>query len=295
MYVNFSAINRIFSLAGRTVTGIFDNPTAGHYSNGQRTRHSNMFGNGSKVVSMAGDGMGDRAYELRTEIETYNLTVESKSKISNRTLDALQRELIDTEMVSTLDAEDFKKLDITVAEKKILQRWLSDKDKKDLWRPLDPVRIDFLIYSYVLGFVIMAPALIIGLIQDDDKGPLDPSGYEHTGIMVINVSTGITDIFSNVEDDLDGFGGKILRFGGTARGGTVLIPAIAALVISAVTLGIFRGSLGKDLMEQSSPGVSVRESQRSNLTNCGMVGALFLTIVIAMLQVFMIMVGIIYS
>lgn len=222
--------------------------------------------------------MVERAQELREQIERYNGSAELK--VTQSTLDALQRELVDVDMVSEMDAQDWVRLNIAVGEKKILMRFCAAKDKKDLWRPLPPPRVDYNIASWLGGAVLMLPACILGLVRDNDAGE---GGYEQTGKTMFNVSTNVYSVFTT--DDDDGFGNTgVVEFGGSARGGQVLIPALVLIIATMIMLAVGRMSLGKDLLQQASPGVSVREAQRSNLTNSGVVGALFLTVVLAMLQ-----------
>lgn len=65
----------------------------------------------------------------------------------------------------------------------------------------------------------------------------------------------------------------------------VLLPGLLIIIFVYVVTMIFRTALGQDMIEEKSANVHVGSSQTDVLTNTGLVCALFLTIVIAMVQV----------
>jgi hypothetical protein len=188
------------------------------------------------------------------EMEAHNATVDEggiqADKISQAAMAALSSHLVDKDMLVDMDSSDWSALNIKVGDKRVLLKWLAlcairQREINKKWYQVEEASLSFNIASWVGGFVAHTPALVIGIFKDFDEG--------------------------------EGHG-----FNGATH---VMIPGLALALVTMIALGIFRLALGKDLLEEASAGVSVKEVQRSNLTNTGVVGALLLTVVVTMLQV----------
>lgn len=102
--------------------------------------------------------------------------------------------------------------------------------------------------AWTLGILASAPGLAIGLINE--FGPL------------------------HSERALSGVESTVF----------VLVPACLYLLGAAVFVDANRSIFSTDVLEQRSDGVSLRDAQRTNLTNIAVVAALLVTVIVAMVQ-----------
>eukprot|EP00935_MAST-01C_sp_MAST-1C-sp1_P001270 g1270.t1 len=205
--------------------------------------------------------LGTRVSTMLEEMRAYNSKIDAEGltedKISEATMTALQHNSVDKDMLDEMDGSDWGALGLKVGEKRVLVSWMAKcmEDKRDAnkdWYQVAPASLTFNLASWALGFIMHIPAAIIGIMADWDEGCWDPAG-------------------KNIGDCADPWL-------------TVFVPAVVLTLVTMVLLGMFRLELGKDLLEEASQGIDVKEVQRSNMTNTAVVGALLLTVVVAMLQ-----------
>jgi hypothetical protein len=162
---------------------------------------------------------------------------------------ALSGNFVDKDMLADMDVSDWSQMNIKVGEKKVVMKWLHSlaearRDANRSWYTVADANFMYNVASWVGGIAMHVPAVVIGLYKDFDE---------------------------DLGDD----------YNSTTA---VLIPGLILALVTMIALGMFRLALGKDLLEEASSGTSMKEVQRSNLTNTGVVGALLLTVVVAMVQ-----------
>lgn len=71
----------------------------------------------------------------------------------------------------------------------------------------------------------------------------------------------------------------------TEFGLLVILPGVIYEILLVIIVEVFRTFFSTDVLQQRSVGASLRDAQRSNLTNMAIVAALLLTVIVAMIQV----------
>lgn len=136
---------------------------------------------------------------------------------------------------------------LTLGDRRALAAMLKVFKERPL--PLPPLpSLPFNLGSIALGIVFAAPSVALGLINE--FGP-----YDSTRALTLMES--------------------LL---------TVLLPGGVYLVINVAVIETYRTTFSTDVLEQRSVGVSIRDAERSMLTNMAVVAALLLTVIIAMMQ-----------
>lgn len=136
---------------------------------------------------------------------------------------------------------------LTLGDRRALNVMLEKFRERPLKLP-PPPSIPFNLGSIVLGALFAAPTIALGLINE--FGP-----YDSTRALTLSES--------------------LL---------TVLLPGGVYLVANVVIIETYRTTFSTDVLEQRSVGVSIRDAERSMLTNMAVVAALLLTVIIAMMQ-----------
>jgi hypothetical protein len=148
-----------------------------------------------------------------------------------------------------LDNYHWTRLGLSLAAEIRLKHWYEEKTALDVNDfPEFPASLTANLKSHFFALCLMGPILAIGLLSDIDKD--DPPSIHDYDIQMERVG----------------------------------IPGICILIVLYLITMAIRTQLGMDMIEEKSHGVDVGSSQSSVLANSGLVCALFLTIVIAMVQ-----------
>jgi hypothetical protein len=134
-----------------------------------------------------------------------------------------------------------------------LRKWYTEEvalKQEDI--PHFPAVFKYNIQSHLWAILLMAPVAIIGGLKNIDAPAKGEDG-----------------------PDVDDLGYHAIR---------VLIPGLCLTIFIYVITIIFRIKFGQDMIEERSANVHVGDSQSDVLANTGLVCALFLTIVISMVQ-----------
>jgi hypothetical protein len=195
----------------------------------------------------------ERVGDLVVHAEEYNAAISAGAlqadPVSNESIAALREQKVDGRMLDHLDARDWDRLTATLGERMVLREFA-------IWRKTKLREVDhpdwYIIAPASLGLNLMSYTIAVGM-----NAPALAIGWFK-------------------EFDINGTAVR--------QEFLVLLPGVALAVSTFVGLSMLRLKLGKDLIAESSVDISVRDSQRSNLTNTAIVSALLLTCIVAVLQ-----------
>jgi len=189
--------------------------------------------------------------KTRREMESFT-AVMRESGIREGVIQVLSEQvLLDPNELLNITDSDWQRLyslGVPVGQRSVISA-SAVKGRADKMLSVQPASAKFNIIAYTSGLLFALPPLIIGLVNE--YGPYDRERA-----------------LSDVE-------GALL----------VILPGILWNLVLLATVEGGRTSFSVDIMEQRSDGTSLREANRTNLTNVGVVGALLLTVVVAMVQV----------
>jgi len=149
----------------------------------------------------------------------------------------------------TFEHGDWARLGLDFKDEILLRSWWADVPKVTLEQISDfPPSVKRNVLTYVWSIPMVLPALAIGLLSDIDQD--NPP------------STGDLEL-------------QLVR---------VTIPGFALIWFIFFLSIRLRGVMGQDIVEERSPGTNLAESMSDVLTSTGVISALFLTIIIAMMQ-----------
>jgi hypothetical protein len=181
-------------------------------------------------------------------LQQYNKEREAELQISEASMAAIREHHIDASMLADMDLSDWLLLKCTVGEKKLLQQYVE-------WEKEE------------------------AMLRNKELYHILPGNPKYNVLMhvaaIITLSPGVIVGLLKDIDDLDDPPSHYFD---------VLIPGVLLFVVILAFSFNRRQSMGWDMIEEASPGIDMRESTRATLTNNAIVGALLLTVAVAMVQ-----------
>jgi hypothetical protein len=182
-------------------------------------------------------------------IEEKDLRTElTKGGISSVIIDKLEEAGLEFAQLGEINDHGWARLDLLLGDEYRLKAWYNQYKDDLFFSHIDPYppSLKKNVISWVMGIILAAPPLIIGHLKD------------------IDIDSG--DV-SNANMNM-----------------RVLLPGCLILFGMYILTTQLRTILGQDMVQEKSGSVNINESQANVLTNIGVVGALFLTMVLALVQ-----------